>query len=379
MLMMPLPVPQSAYQSRVSLNEVSKSYGGRRALREFSLDVAAGEFLAVLGPSGSGKTTALRLIAGLETPDEGQVFIEGRDVTCVPAEQRDVNTVFQSYALFPHLNVLDNVAYGPRMRGLSRKARHARAYDLLELVRLSDAAMRRPHELSGGMQQRVALARALANAPAVLLLDEPLGALDRKLRCEMQRELRRVHSELAGTFIYVTHDQEEAFAMADRLAVMREGRIEQVGSPAEIYDRPANAWVARFVGGANMLRAHVDRIGRSAMLTSRPGLIEAGYFDEDLMSGDTALVVIRPEATRIERSGPTALTRTNRLAARLLHVVTAGPSRRLSAVTADGSVFDSIEARKPGMSPSHGLAPGNPVFITFDAGSVRAYRDDWFA
>ncbi len=266
-------------ETRVSLRHVSKSYDSRRVVTDLSLNVEAGEFLAILGPSGSGKTTAMRIIAGFETPDEGTVLINGRDVTFQPAEKRDVNTVFQSYALFPHLNVIDNVAYGPRMRGFSRAARHAKAQKLLDLVRLGDVAERRPHQLSGGMQQRVALARALANEPAVLLLDEPLGALDRKLRTEMQTELRRVQSELAATFIYVTHDQDEAFGMADRLAVMRDGQFEQIGAPDEVYDRPANAWVALFVGSANTLRARVDD---AAHLTSAFGPIEAGYIADGL-------------------------------------------------------------------------------------------------
>ena len=358
-------------ETRVSLRQVSKSYDGRRVVSNLTLDVVTGEFLAILGPSGSGKTTAMRIIAGFETPDEGSVLINGQDVTFLTAEKRDVNTVFQSYALFPHLNVIDNVAYGPRMRGLSRKARHDKARQLLELVRLSDVAERRPHQLSGGMQQRVALARALANEPAVLLLDEPLGALDRKLRIEMQAELRRVQSELAATFIYVTHDQDEAFGMADRLAVMRDGRFEQIGAPDEVYDQPANAWVALFVGSANTLRARMDGAAR---LTSDFGPIEAGYVADGLVRGDTALVAVRPEATRIERLPATAGA--NHLPARLVDAVAIGPTRKLRAVTADGCSFDAIEQRKPGTPLSEGLAPGDPVFITFDAASVRAYRDE---
>ena len=373
---MPPSAHKSTPQSRVSLQQVSKSYDGRRVVSDLTLDVPTGEFLAILGPSGSGKTAAMRLIAGFETPDAGEVLIAGKNVTFVPAEKRDVNTVFQSYALFPHLTVLENVAYGPRMRGFSRQARHAKAYEMLELVHLRDVAARRPHELSGGMQQRVALARALANEPAVLLLDEPLGALDRKLRSEMQRELRRVQSELAATFIYVTHDQDEAFGMADRLAVMRDGRFEQIGAPAEVYDRPANAWIALFVGSANTLRARVDRTGNTAMLASDLGPIEAGYLADGLTKGETALVAIRPEATRIEPSGSAAPAGTNRLEARLVDIVSIGPSRRLSAVTAGGNIFEAIEQRNPLSSPNDALSPGDPVIITFDIAAVRAYRDD---
>jgi len=364
-------------ETRVSLRQVSKSYDGRRVVSDVTLDVVSGEFLAILGPSGSGKTTAMRIIAGFEMPDEGSVLINGQDVTFIPPEQRDVNTVFQSYALFPHLSVIDNVAYGPRMRGLSRKARHDKARKLLELVRLTDVAERRPHQLSGGMQQRVALARALANDPAVLLLDEPLGALDRKLRIEMQAELRRVQNELAATFIYVTHDQDEAFGMADRLAIMRDGRFVQIGAPDLVYDQPANAWVALFVGSANTIRARVERGSGPARLKSELGPVEAGYIAEGLAGGDTALVAVRPEATRIERDPPAAAA--NRLPARLVDAVAVGPTRKLRAVTADGSSFDAIEQRRPGAPLSDGLVPGDPVFVTFDAASVRAYRDETLA
>jgi ABC-type Fe3+/spermidine/putrescine transport system ATPase subunit len=319
----------------------------------------------------------MRIIGGFEVPEAGTVLIGDKDVTLVPAEQRNVNTVFQSYALFPHLSVIDNVAYGPRMHGVPRKRRYAKARDLLDLVRLSDVGSRKPHELSGGMQQRVALARALANQPDVLLLDEPLGALDRKLRDEMQRELRRVQSELAATFIYVTHDQDEAFGMADRLAVMRDGRLEQVGAPAEVYDRPANAWVALFVGSANTVRARVDRPGGPAALNSDLGPIEAGYLAAGLTGGDPAVVAVRPEATRFERRDRSPATgASNRLAAELVDSVAIGPSLRLRAITPGGIAFEAIASRTADTSSSADLVPGDPVFVTFDAASVRAYRDE---
>ena len=363
--------------SAVALRNVSKSYAGRKVVSNVSLEVAEGEFLAILGPSGSGKTTIMRLIGGFEGADTGSIMIAGQDVTSVPAERRNVNTVFQSYALFPHLTVLDNVAYGPRMHGVPRRQRQARARELLDLVRLSEVADRKPHELSGGMQQRVALARALANQPAVLLLDEPLGALDRKLRDELQRELRRVQSELAATFIYVTHDQDEAFGMADRLAVMREGRFEQIGTPAEVYDHPVNAWVALFVGSANTLRARVDGIGTTATLKSDLGPIEAGYIAADLKAGDPALVVVRPEVTAFERRAVDAVAaEANRLPAELVDSVAIGASLRLRAMTAGGTALESIVQRSSHPSSSAALAPGDPVFVTFDPASVRAYRDD---
>jgi ABC-type Fe3+/spermidine/putrescine transport system ATPase subunit len=359
----------------VSLRGVSKRFNGLAAVDDVSLDVAKGEFLAIVGPSGSGKTTLMRLVGGFEAADTGSIVIDGEDVTFTPAEHRRVNTVFQSYALFPHLNVLDNVAYGPRMHGAGRRDRYARAQRLLELVRLPEAGSRRPGELSGGQQQRVALARALANEPEVLLLDEPLGALDRKLRDEMQRELRRVQAELGATFLYVTHDQEEAFGMADRLAVMRAGRIEQIGSPAEIYDRPVNAWVARFVGSANTIAARVADAGQPARLTSELGPLTADYLAEGLAAGAQAVVVVRPEATRFEPRAEASAGGPNRIVAELVDVAVLGPSLRLRAV-AGGVAFESIASRAPGHGAATAWTVGGPVDVTFEAASARAYRAD---
>jgi ABC-type Fe3+/spermidine/putrescine transport system ATPase subunit len=367
--------PAAVQAEAVALRGVSKRYGEVLAVNDVSLDVAKGEFLAILGPSGSGKTTIMRIIGGFETPDTGSVFIAGEEVTLVPPERRNVNTVFQSYALFPHLDVLDNVAYGPRMAGVPRRERYARARHLLDLVHLSDAAARKPHELSGGMQQRVALARALANEPAVLLLDEPLGALDRKLRDELQRELRRVQTELAATFVYVTHDQDEAFAMADRLVVMREGRFEQVGAPADIYDRPVNAWVALFVGSANTIPA---RLGDGGALASDLGPLAAAYVDPQLKPGDRALVAVRPETTHFARPDASPAG-ANRIAATLTDSVAIGPSLRLRATTASGLEFEAVMQRTADWSPAEALRPGDTLFVTFDAASVRAYRDESLA
>jgi len=357
--------------SAVALHGVAKSFGGNKVLSNLSLDVPRGEFLAILGPSGSGKTTAMRIIGGFEAPDEGSVWISGRDVTELPAERRDVNTVFQSYALFPHMSVMENVAYGPRMRGVSRAARRKKAGALLELVRLSGVAEAKPNQLSGGMQQRVALARALANDPAVLLLDEPLGALDRKLREEMQRELRRIQAELGATFIYITHDQEEAFGMADRLAVMRDGGFEQIGDPATIYDRPVNAWTALFVGSANQIRA---TMGTGEGLASDLGPVAAGHVEASLQPGDPALVIVRPEETRFLPAPAGAQAGPNRFSARLIDAVALGPSLRLRAVTAGGIAFESVERRA--ISDGIGLVPGDAVAITFSTGAARAYRDE---
>jgi putative spermidine/putrescine transport system ATP-binding protein len=241
----------------VEFRRVARTFGTVRAVDDVSLGIEPGEFFAMLGPSGSGKTTCLRLIAGFELPDAGQVLLDGQDVSDVPPYERSVNTVFQDYALFPHMSVLENVAYGPRVRRVPAAQRTARAGDMLELVKLSGFGDRRPAQLSGGQKQRVALARALINQPRVLLLDEPLGALDLKLREEMQIELRNLQRRLGITFVYVTHDQGEALSMSDRVAVFNHGRIEQMASPRELYTRPRTPFVARFVGGANVAEGEV--------------------------------------------------------------------------------------------------------------------------
>jgi spermidine/putrescine transport system ATP-binding protein len=238
----------------VEFRGVTKRFDDVVAVDRLDLGVEHGEFLSLLGPSGCGKTTTLRLIAGFEQPDEGAIEIGGRDVRGLPPYRRDVNTVFQAYALFPHLTVLDNVAYGLKQRGRSRRAREAQARQALELVRLPHVADRRPRQLSGGQQQRVALARALVMEPKVLLLDEPLGALDLKVRRELQIELKQVQARVGITFVYVTHDQEEALAMSDRVVVMNHGHIEQIGAPREIYDAPASRFVADFIGETNFIR-----------------------------------------------------------------------------------------------------------------------------
>jgi spermidine/putrescine transport system ATP-binding protein len=238
----------------VELVGVTKRFGDVVAVDALDLTVRPGEFLSLLGPSGCGKTTTLRLIAGFERPDEGEVRIGGTDVAHLPPYKRNVNTVFQSYALFPHLSVLDNVAYGLKQRGLNKAERQGRAREALELVRLPTLGDRKPKQLSGGQQQRVALARALVMSPQVLLLDEPLGALDLKVRRELQIELKRIQESVGITFVYVTHDQEEALAMSDRVVVMNGGRIEQLGPPREIYDVPATEFVASFIGETNFIR-----------------------------------------------------------------------------------------------------------------------------
>ncbi|MGZ5324752.1 MAG: ABC transporter ATP-binding protein [Solirubrobacterales bacterium] len=243
----------------IRLSGVSKRYGAVVAVATVDLEIARGEFFTLLGPSGSGKTTTLRMIAGFEEPDSGTVELGGRDVTALAPYDREVNTVFQDYALFPHMTVAENVEYGMQVRGVAKQERRKRGAESLEMVRLGGYGERKPGELSGGQRQRVALARAIVNRPRVLLLDEPLGALDLKLREQMQTELKTIQQEVGITFVYVTHDQEEALTMSDRIAVFNEGLIEQVGAPAEIYERPGNAFVAGFVGVSNLLERNGER------------------------------------------------------------------------------------------------------------------------
>ncbi|WP_052439064.1 ABC transporter ATP-binding protein [Streptacidiphilus jiangxiensis] len=262
----------------VSLKGVGKSFGAVRAVDGVDLDIRPGEFFSMLGPSGSGKTTVLRLIAGFDEPSEGRVLLSGQDVTRLAPFDRDVNTVFQDYALFPHLSVRQNVEYGLRVKRVPKAERRERAERALATVRLEGLADRRPAALSGGQRQRVALARALVNRPSVLLLDEPLGALDLKLRLEMQLELKQIQREARITFVFVTHDQDEALTMSDRIAVFNAGRIEQVGTPAEVYERPATPFVAGFVGTANLLAgdaaaAVLGTAGRHAVRPERIRLL----------------------------------------------------------------------------------------------------------
>src|SRR5688500_3326539 len=260
----------------IRLAGLAKLYGAVDAVRDVDLEVAAGEFFTMLGPSGSGKTTTLRLIAGFERPDAGKIELQGSDVSDVPPYSRNVNTVFQDYALFPHMSVRENVEYGLRVKKVPKDERGKRAEEALDMVRLSGYGDRKPGQLSGGQRQRVALARAIVNRPAVLLLDEPLGALDLKLRQQMQVELKQIQEEVGITFVYVTHDQEEALTMSDRIAVFNEGRIEQIGPPNEVYEQPANLFVAGFVGVSNVL----ERDGRR--FTVRPEKIHI------LADGETA-------------------------------------------------------------------------------------------
>ena len=261
----------SAHEHAIYLDNVTKSFGDLVAVHDMSLGIRRGEFFSLLGPSGCGKTTTLRMIAGFEQPTEGAIYLDGVDVARLPPYRRNVNTVFQNYALFPHLNVEKNVAFGLKRKKLPKEEIARRVTDALRMVELEERRQYKPNQLSGGMQQRVALARALVNLPSVLLLDEPLGALDLKLRRQMQLELRQIHQTVGITFIYVTHDQEEALTMSDRIAVMSSGFVEQVGAPEELYERPATRFVAGFIGTSNFIEVVPRRDLRGGVVTFREG------------------------------------------------------------------------------------------------------------
>jgi len=299
----------------VRLEGVRKVFGDVEAVAGIDLEVRDGEFFSMLGPSGSGKTTTLRMIAGFELPTSGRVLLHGHDVTDRPPFERDVNTVFQDYALFPHMSVGDNVGYGLVVRRVPKADRNARVADALRMVRLEGYEKRRPSQLSGGQRQRVALARALVNRPRVLLLDEPLGALDLKLREEMQIELKEIQREVGITFIYVTHDQAEALTMSDRLAVFNRGRIEQVGSPADVYEHPASRFVAGFVGTSNLLA------GEAALS----------------IVGDDGIYTVRPEKIRLAEPSETPGPDETSALGRIREVVYVGPDTRYLVVLDAGS------------------------------------------
>jgi len=288
----------------VQLHNIVKTYEGQAAVADLHLDVYAGEFLTLLGPSGCGKTTVLRLIAGFEIPDQGDIFIGGERVNELPPNRRDVNTVFQSYALFPHMNVFDNVAFGLKIRGMNPKKIREQVTEVLDMVRLGGLEKRKVNQLSGGQQQRVAFARAVVNEPLVLLLDEPLSALDYRLRKEMQLELKRYQRKLGITFIFVTHDQEEAMAMSDRIVVMNQGRAEQIGTPKEIYEDPVNLFVAGFVGEINMFNTAVQ----NAEAERIQAVIEKSRFSlsnrRKFQAGDRIRVLLRPEDIQVHKTRP---------------------------------------------------------------------------
>ena len=345
----------AAGRGSVELSNITKRFGTMTAVDNVSLSIGAGEFMALLGPSGCGKTTCLRMIAGFEQPDEGRVFISGEQVAGVSAHKRDVNTVFQNYSLFPHMSVLDNVAFGPRSLGADKAEARRRAQEMLDVVRLSDFGSRKPSQMSGGQQQRVALARALVNKPSALLLDEPLAALDLKLRQAMQLELKRIQREVGITFIFVTHDQEEALTMSDRIAVMSQGRVEQVGTPEEIYAEPSTIFVAGFIGSANLLPATVVGVTEDTVDARIAGTTVAtsARSGRSFSVGQAVTVMLRPERASLdeqERPGRSGLwtTVTNRVfhgASSDVHVRTDQGTELVADLEADDGLSCRIDER----------------------------------
>jgi putative spermidine/putrescine transport system ATP-binding protein len=340
----------------VSLVNLRRTYGKLHALDGLSLDIEPGEMVVLLGPSGCGKTTALRILAGLDHADEGQVRVGGEDITAVPANKRDMGMVFQAYSLFPHMTVRDNVAFGLRLRGQDRTRRLARSREMLELVGLTAFEDRYAHQLSGGQQQRVALARALAVEPAVLLLDEPLSALDAKVRVQLREEIRRVQLDVGTTTLFVTHDQEEALAVADRVGVMNAGRLDQIAPPTELYARPATRFVAEFVGLSNRVRADVSG-GRATVLAARVGLLEGS------VGNGSGHALVRPEAVQVSESGDPN--------ARVVSVAFLGPFSRVQCRLDDGQI---LVAQLPSASVSQ-LAPEMPVRVGVDVDAVLVVSD----
>jgi len=312
--------PATMAGGEVVLVDLVKRFADVTAVAGINLDMPPGEFFSLLGPSGCGKTTTLRLIAGFERPDEGSILLDGVDMAQTPPHKRKVNTVFQNYALFPHLSVADNVSFGLRYKGVSKQDSRRKVGEALELVRMGGLERRRPSQLSGGQQQRVALARALVLEPEVLLLDEPLGALDAKLRKQLQIELKALQEEVGITFVYVTHDQEEALTMSDRLAVMSNGRVEQIGTPSEVYEEPRTTYVADFLGVSNLMDARADGADWQGRTTVHLGEFElvAEHGDTDVR-GDVK-VVIRPERVRLEEAGTTGENRVPGMVERVVYV-----------------------------------------------------------
>jgi spermidine/putrescine transport system ATP-binding protein len=359
----------------ISLQNVTKRFGSVTAVDAVSLDIREGEFITLLGPSGCGKTTTMRMIAGFEEPDQGQILLRGHDVVGIPPNKREVNMCFQHYALFPHMTVEENIAYSLRLRKVPKEERHAEVRTMLEIVRLEGYETRRPGQLSGGQQQRVALARALINRPAALLLDEPLGALDVKLRKQMELELKRIQLELGTTFVYVTHDQEEALSMSDRIAVMNGGVIEQLGMPREVYDHPDTPFVADFVGVLNAVELRVDgKDGDDAVMRiddrERIVVPAAGA---TAGTGATLLVAVRPERIGLapgEVDG-TGASSASRLTGKVAQVVYLGT---LTQFHVDTRIAKRFVVHRLSDEGTAGVVEGDTVTLTWARDDASVLR-----
>jgi spermidine/putrescine transport system ATP-binding protein len=349
------------------LRHVSKHFGDFVAVHDADFAIARGEFFAMLGPSGCGKTTTLRMIAGFETPTAGEIRLEGHDVSKVPPYRRNVNTVFQAYALFPHMTVWDNVAFGPRSRKVDEKKITTQVGEMLEIVRLGEYAKRKPTQLSGGQQQRVALARALVNFPSALLLDEPLGALDLKLRQAMQIELKRIQREVGITFIFVTHDQEEALTMSDRIAVMNQGWVDQIGAPEEIYHHPQSVFVAGFIGQANLWSVTVESANPDTAVVALCGRrVTAPLDGHRVQPGTQVELMVRPERVRVSIDEPTDGSMT--LPCTVIDYVFQGPVVRFALCGPDDA---EVVAHVGADEQLPMLRPGDKVWASWESSAAR--------
>ncbi len=348
----------------LSLKNIEKSFGETPVLRGVDLEIGKGEFITILGSSGCGKTTLLRIIAGLIDADSGNVCIDGEDVTAVPPEKRPVNTVFQNYALFPHMTVAENVGYSLKLRGVKKDVIAAEVSRVLSLVRMSGYEKRRPHELSGGQKQRVAIARAVIAEPKVLLLDEPLGALDLKLRRQMQTELKAIQSELGITFVYITHDQEEALNMSSRVAVMRDGVFEQIGTPDEVYDRPKTSFVANFVGEANVIRGKVSEAGGECVSVKALGtVVKVKSNGQNFADGDDICIAVRRENVVISSDG-------EGIKATVCEKIFAGGMLRVVAETKDGK---KLASGRQGINSEYKI--GDAVYVSWEPENAVIVKD----
>ncbi len=354
-------------QPVVQFQNVTKAYGQAVAVNDLNLSIEQGAFVTLLGPSGCGKSTTLRMLGGFEIPNSGRILLSGADVTRLPPNKRNVNIVFQDYALFPHMNVARNIAFGLELKGMDSTAIHKRVTELLALVQLQDYSTRMPAQLSGGQRQRVALMRALAPDPEVLLLDEPLSALDAKLRQQMQIELKAIQERTGKTFLFVTHDQEEALTMSDQIVIMNNGRVEQMGDPHTLYSRPASVFVANFIGEANLLPAKVvgsDSQGTALTWSGRQVTAAAGA--HSARPGDTAVIVVRPEAIRLSPSASTAESFAGRITQRIFK----GNHTSMTIDVGDGQRLNAL------VHPSESEAlTGDDVWVSWNPSAATVIRD----
>ncbi|MEI2833966.1 MAG: ABC transporter ATP-binding protein [Acidimicrobiia bacterium] len=364
--------PEESVDSVIKLDNVSKIFEKYVAVENANFEIKKGEFFSMLGPSGCGKTTTLRMIAGFDLPTKGRVLLEGEDVSRTPPFKRDVNTVFQQYALFPHMSVLKNVMFGPTIKGVKKGEAKKRAMKMLEIVKLEQFADRKPAQLSGGQQQRVALARALVNMPKALLLDEPLAALDLKLRQNMQLELKRIQREVGITFIFVTHDQHEALTMSDRIAVMSQGRVEQIGTPEEIYNHPSTQFVASFIGDANLIEGKVTK-DNGGVLTIAVGdnQIQSESTPDDLKVGDDVTIMIRPERVVLFPENSASKPDSNYLECTVSSHTFEGAQSRYSLIGPNGQ---ELFAYVDWVDNLDEQLVGSPLRLTCDQKVVRAFK-----